>query len=105
MLLDGTGNAEIARMLRSVNARTQMLRTLSLAAPGRDARTIAEITRITAAAAVNRDPTRPAWPAKNMFAMLRKRPWGGDAQASRQLSPTPPSSGSPMVNRSFCFAS
>lgn len=56
VLFDGAGNAEIARMLRSVNARTQMLRTLSLAAPGRDARTVAEITRITAAAAVNRDP-------------------------------------------------
>lgn len=55
VLLDGTGNAEIARMLRSVNARTQLLRTLSLAAPGREPRTIAEITRITAAAAVNRD--------------------------------------------------
>lgn len=56
MLLEGTGNDEIAGMLRSVNARTQMLRSLSFAAPGRDAGTIAEITRITAAAAVNRDP-------------------------------------------------
>lgn len=56
VLLAGTGNTEIARMLRSVNARTQMLRTMSLAAPGREAKTVAEITRITAAAAVNRDP-------------------------------------------------
>ncbi|WP_284989527.1 GntR family transcriptional regulator [Arthrobacter sp. efr-133-TYG-120] len=56
VLFDGTGNAEIARMLRSVHARTQMLRTLSLAVPGREGRTIAELTRITAAAAVNRDP-------------------------------------------------
>ncbi len=56
VLLEGTGNAEIARMLRSVNARTQILRALSLAAPGRQAHTIAEITRMTAAAAVNRDP-------------------------------------------------
>ncbi|MER5183292.1 GntR family transcriptional regulator [Streptomyces sp. NPDC002896] len=56
VLLDGTGNEEIARMLRSVNARTQMLRALSLNASGRSERTIAEIARITAAAAVNRDP-------------------------------------------------
>lgn len=56
VLFDGAGNTEIARMLRSVNARTQMLRTLSLAAPGREAHTVAELARITAAAAVNRDP-------------------------------------------------
>jgi DNA-binding GntR family transcriptional regulator len=56
VLFAGTGNSEIARMLRSVHARTQMLRNLSLAAPGREAMTIAELTRITAAAAVTRDP-------------------------------------------------
>lgn len=56
VLLEGAGNEEIARMLRTVNARTQILRTLSFAAPGRNIKTVAEITRITAAAAVNRDP-------------------------------------------------
>ncbi|MGO4147582.1 GntR family transcriptional regulator [Paenarthrobacter sp. YAF11_1] len=55
-LFEGAGNPEIARMLRSVHARTQMLRNLSLATPGRAVRTVAEIARITAASAVIRDP-------------------------------------------------
>jgi DNA-binding GntR family transcriptional regulator len=56
VLLAGTGNAEIARMLRTINARTQMLRTLSLRAPNREVHTVAEMARMTAAAAVQRNP-------------------------------------------------
>lgn len=56
VMLDGAGNAEVTRALRNVNARTQILRSYSLSSPGRGPSTIAEITRITAAAAVNRDP-------------------------------------------------
>lgn len=56
VLLAGGGNEEIARMLRSANARIRMLRTMSLDAPGRSAHTIAEMARITVAAAINRDP-------------------------------------------------
>lgn len=55
-LFDGAGNAEIARLLRSVHARRQMLRTLSLAAPGRETSTAAELALITAAAAVRQGP-------------------------------------------------
>lgn len=56
ILLAGAGNTEIVRMLRAINARTQMLRNVSLGSPGRGERTIAEIALITSAAAVNRDP-------------------------------------------------
>ncbi|NKX54422.1 GntR family transcriptional regulator [Arthrobacter mobilis] len=60
VLLAGSGNAEIQRMLKIVNARIQMLRMYSLASPDRGAHTVAELTRITAAAAVNRDPDEAA---------------------------------------------
>jgi GntR family transcriptional regulator, trigonelline degradation regulator len=60
VLLAGAGNTEIRRMLSIVNARIQMLRMYSLASPERGAHTVAELTRITAAAAVNRDPDEAA---------------------------------------------
>jgi DNA-binding GntR family transcriptional regulator len=56
VLLAGAGNEEISRLLRIVNARTQVLRMYSLSAENRGPHTVAEITRITAAAAINRDP-------------------------------------------------
>ncbi len=55
VLLAGSKNGEIGRMLRMINARTQMLRMYSLSASERGSHTIAELARITAAAAVNRD--------------------------------------------------
>jgi GntR family transcriptional regulator, trigonelline degradation regulator len=56
VLMAGSKNAEIGRMLKTINARTQMLRMYSLSASDRTPRTVAELARITAAAAVNRDP-------------------------------------------------
>ncbi|WP_258803555.1 GntR family transcriptional regulator [Pseudarthrobacter sp. NS4] len=56
VLLAGAGNEEIRKLLRVVNARTQVLRMYSLSSENRGAKTVAEITRITAAAAINRDP-------------------------------------------------
>lgn len=56
VLLAGAGNDEISRLLKIVNARTQVLRMYSLSAENRGPQTVAEITRITAAAAINRDP-------------------------------------------------
>lgn len=46
-LLDGAGNKEIQRMLRTLHARIQILRNYSLSAPGRGESTVAEIKRIT----------------------------------------------------------
>ncbi|MGO4238601.1 GntR family transcriptional regulator [Pseudarthrobacter sp. YAF2] len=56
VLLDGAGNQEIRRMLKLVNARTQVLRMYSLASPGREPKTVEELERITTAAAIRRDP-------------------------------------------------
>lgn len=56
VMLAGAGNAEVERTLRNVNARIQLLRGFSLSSPGRGPVAVAEFTRITAAAAVNRDP-------------------------------------------------
>lgn len=56
VMLTGAGNAEVKRTLRNVNARIQLLRGFSLSSPGRAPLAVAEFTRITAAAAVNRDP-------------------------------------------------
>jgi DNA-binding GntR family transcriptional regulator len=56
VLLAGAGNEEISKLLRTVNARTQVLRMYSLSAENRGPHTVAEISRITAAAAINRDP-------------------------------------------------
>lgn len=56
VLLAGAGNDEICKLLRIVNARTQVLRMYSLSAENRGPSTVAEITRITTAAAISRDP-------------------------------------------------
>ncbi|SDW91444.1 DNA-binding transcriptional regulator, GntR family [Arthrobacter sp. cf158] len=56
VLLDGAGNDEISKLLNLVNARTQVLRMYSLSSENRGPHTVAEISRITAAAALDRDP-------------------------------------------------
>lgn len=56
VILEGAGNDEIRRMLKLINARTRVLRMYSLSSPGREPETIEELSRITAAAAIHRDP-------------------------------------------------
>lgn len=61
-LIDGAHNEIIRTNLRTIHARVQMLRGLSLRSRGRSPRTIAELEEITRAAAVDRDPDA-AWTA------------------------------------------
>ncbi|MGO4147581.1 GntR family transcriptional regulator [Paenarthrobacter sp. YAF11_1] len=56
VLIAGAGNEEIGKMLREVAARTQALRMYSLALPSRGPGIVAELSRITSAAAMTRDP-------------------------------------------------
>ncbi|WP_043266588.1 GntR family transcriptional regulator [Streptomyces sp. CT34] len=55
-LLAGTRNSVVPVMLRTVQARVQQLRGFSLGAPGRAGESVAELARITEAAARERDP-------------------------------------------------
>lgn len=57
-LIDGAHNDIIGTTLRGIHARVQMLRGLSLSAPGRAVDTLAELDLITTAAAIDRDPER-----------------------------------------------
>lgn len=61
-LVDGAHNPEIRATLRTVHARVQMLRGLSLRSSGRAPHTERELAEITRAAAVDRDADR-AWRA------------------------------------------
>lgn len=56
VLISGSKNSEIGRMLRAVTARTQALRIYSLSVPSRGAEVVSELIRVTSAAAVQRDP-------------------------------------------------
>lgn len=61
VLLRGSRSAEIERMLRMVQARTQLLRVYSLQSPNRGEKTIAEISEITKyAVAGDSEATREA---------------------------------------------
>lgn len=57
VLFAGSGNRAISATLRSAKARVQMLRGLSLRAPGRSRASLAELRDIVTAAAVTRDPS------------------------------------------------
>lgn len=61
-LIDGAGNEMIRTSLRTVHARVQMLRGLSLQSTGRAPHTVRELEAITKAAAVDRDADA-AWTA------------------------------------------
>lgn len=61
-LVDGAHNPEIRTTLRTVHARVQMLRGLSLRSPGRAPHTARELEEITRAAADDRD-AEAAWRA------------------------------------------
>ncbi|TDQ00548.1 GntR family transcriptional regulator [Labedaea rhizosphaerae] len=50
VLVDGAGNAMVRQMLRGIHARVQLLRGLSLQAPGRADASLAELRRIVEAA-------------------------------------------------------
>jgi DNA-binding GntR family transcriptional regulator len=61
VLVDGAGNAMVRQMLRGIHARVQLLRGLSLQAPGRADASLAELRRIVeAATASDADATRIA---------------------------------------------
>ncbi|MFD2398220.1 GntR family transcriptional regulator [Prauserella oleivorans] len=55
-LIDGAHNEVIRTTLRGIHARVQMLRGLSMQAPGRSAEILRELGDITDAAAVRQDP-------------------------------------------------
>jgi DNA-binding GntR family transcriptional regulator len=50
VLVDGAGNPMVRQMLRGIHARVQLLRGLSLQAPGRADKSLAELRRIVEAA-------------------------------------------------------
>jgi DNA-binding GntR family transcriptional regulator len=60
-LLDGADNGFVTTTLRGLHVRIQMLRNLSLSAPGRGVQTVAELREIVAAVEANDGPR--AWDA------------------------------------------
>ncbi|WP_431236221.1 GntR family transcriptional regulator (plasmid) [Mycolicibacterium psychrotolerans] len=60
-LLDGAANPVLRNTLRGIHARTSLLRSLTLCAPGRTSDTIAELRAITTAA--TRGKAEAAWTA------------------------------------------
>jgi GntR family transcriptional regulator, trigonelline degradation regulator len=61
VLLDGAGNSAIASMFRSIQARIRLLRAVSLGAPGRSEKTIAELRAMLAA--IEQKDTAAVWAA------------------------------------------